>query len=39
VTGDREWEVYKVLINEEDSLPIPRSKIEEEVWKTLMGWE
>ncbi|CAN8316734.1 unnamed protein product [Cochlearia groenlandica] len=39
VTGDREWEVYKVLINEEDSLPVPRSKIEEQVWNTLMGWE
>ncbi|XP_010505230.1 PREDICTED: ACT domain-containing protein ACR10 isoform X1 [Camelina sativa] len=39
VTGEREWEVYKVLINEEDSLPVPRSKIEEQVWNTLMGWE
>uniref|UniRef100_A0A1J3FS04 ACT domain-containing protein ACR n=1 Tax=Noccaea caerulescens TaxID=107243 RepID=A0A1J3FS04_NOCCA len=39
VTGDREWEVYKVLINEEDSLPVRRSKIEEQVWNTLMGWE
>lgn len=39
LTGDREWEVYKVLINEEDSLPVSRSKIEEQVWSTLMGWE
>ncbi|XP_024003925.1 ACT domain-containing protein ACR10 [Eutrema salsugineum] len=39
VTGDREWEVYKVFINEEDSLPVTRSKIEEQVWNTLMGWE
>ncbi|KAG2309207.1 hypothetical protein Bca52824_028955 [Brassica carinata] len=39
LTGDREWEVYKVLINEEDSLTVSRSKIEEQVWSTLMGWE
>ncbi|KFK36561.1 hypothetical protein AALP_AA4G139300 [Arabis alpina] len=39
VMGDREWEVYKVLINEEDSLPVSRSKIKEQVWNTLMGWD
>ncbi|XP_023640064.1 ACT domain-containing protein ACR10 isoform X2 [Capsella rubella] len=39
VMGEREWEVYKVLINEEESLPFQKSKIEEQVWTTLMGWE
>ncbi|KAJ7976904.1 ACT domain-containing protein [Quillaja saponaria] len=37
--GDREWEVYRVLLDEGDGLSIPRNKIEEGVWKKLMGWE
>ncbi|KAJ7972336.1 ACT domain-containing protein [Quillaja saponaria] len=37
--GDREWEVYRVLLDEGDGLSIPRCKIEEGVWKMLMGWE
>lgn len=37
--GDREWEVYRVLLDEGDSLSVPWKKIEEEVWKMLMGWE
>ncbi|KAM5559715.1 hypothetical protein ABKV19_021079 [Rosa sericea] len=36
---DREWEVYRVLLDEGDGLPVPRNKIEEGVWKMLMGWE
>lgn len=35
----REWEVYRVLFHEEDCLAVPRQKIEEEVWRTLMGWD
>ncbi|GLT56694.1 hypothetical protein SLA2020_297190 [Shorea laevis] len=37
--GDREWEVYRVLLDEGDDSSIPRAKIKEEVWKMLMGWE
>ncbi|KHG08517.1 [Protein-PII] uridylyltransferase [Gossypium arboreum] len=37
--GDREWEVYRVLLDEGASLSIPREKVEEGVWKLLMGWE
>ncbi|KAA8518703.1 hypothetical protein F0562_016523 [Nyssa sinensis] len=37
--GDREWEVYRVLLDEGDGLSISRNKIEEAVWKMLMGWE
>uniref|UniRef100_A0A5B7C1G0 ACT domain-containing protein ACR n=1 Tax=Davidia involucrata TaxID=16924 RepID=A0A5B7C1G0_DAVIN len=37
--GDREWEVYRVLLDEGDGLSLPRNKIEEAVWKMLMGWE
>ncbi|KAL6141918.1 hypothetical protein ACLB2K_060204 [Fragaria x ananassa] len=36
---DREWEVYRVLLDEGDGLPVPRNKIEEGVWKKLMGWD
>ncbi|KAK2654927.1 hypothetical protein Ddye_007979 [Dipteronia dyeriana] len=39
VIGDREWEVYRVLLDEGDGLPVPRRKIEEGAWKMLMGWE
>ncbi|KAM7464201.1 hypothetical protein LguiA_032322 [Lonicera macranthoides] len=37
--GDREWEVYRVLLNEGDGLPVSKNVIEEAVWKMLMGWE
>ncbi|XP_062166363.1 ACT domain-containing protein ACR10 [Alnus glutinosa] len=37
--GDREWEVYRVLLDEGDGLSVPRNKIAERVWKMLMGWE
>lgn len=36
---DREWEVYRVLLDEGDGLSVPRNKIEERVWKMLMGWQ
>ncbi|OMO81816.1 hypothetical protein CCACVL1_12205 [Corchorus capsularis] len=37
--GDREWEVYRVLLDEGASVSVPRRKVEERVWKLLMGWE
>lgn len=37
--GDREWEVYRVLLDEGDGLSVPRNKIAEGVWKMLMGWQ
>ncbi|GLT25734.1 hypothetical protein SLA2020_008440 [Shorea laevis] len=37
--GDREWEVYRVLLDEGDSFLIPRAKIAGGVWNMLMGWE
>ncbi|KAK3036371.1 hypothetical protein RJ639_032140 [Escallonia herrerae] len=37
--GDREWEVYRVLLDEGDGLSFSTNKIEEAVWKMLMGWE
>ncbi|KAK8553850.1 hypothetical protein V6N13_072782 [Hibiscus sabdariffa] len=37
--GDLEWEVYRVLLDEGASLSISRRKVEERVWKLLMGWE
>ncbi|KAF3441808.1 hypothetical protein FNV43_RR15723 [Rhamnella rubrinervis] len=37
--GDREWEVYRVLLDEGDGSCVPRKKIQEGVWKMLMGWE
>ncbi|KAI4300335.1 hypothetical protein L6164_033724 [Bauhinia variegata] len=39
--GDREWEVYRVLLDEGECScsSVPRNKIEEGVWKMLMGWE
>lgn len=37
--NDREWEVYRILLDEADSNPVPRSKIEEGVRKILMGWK
>ncbi|MED6156335.1 ACT domain-containing protein acr10 [Stylosanthes scabra] len=40
VIGDREWEVYRILLDEGgEGLSLARNKIEEEVWKMLMGWE
>ncbi|KAG8504124.1 hypothetical protein CXB51_002501 [Gossypium anomalum] len=39
VIGDQEWEVYRVILDEGASLSTPRRKIEEGVWKLLMGWE
>ncbi|KAJ8754111.1 hypothetical protein K2173_002009 [Erythroxylum novogranatense] len=39
IIGDREFEVYRVLLNEGEGLSIPKSRIEEGVWKMLMGWE
>lgn len=39
--GDREWEVYRVLLDdwEGERLSVPREQIEEGVWKMLMGWD
>ncbi|KAF8042662.1 hypothetical protein BT93_A1104 [Corymbia citriodora subsp. variegata] len=37
--GDREWEVYRVLLNEGEGSSIARETIEDEVWKVLMGWD
>ncbi|XP_043701384.1 ACT domain-containing protein ACR10-like [Telopea speciosissima] len=39
VIGDREWEVYRILLDEGDGPSVPRKKIEEEVTKMLMGWK
>ncbi|KAK3408910.1 hypothetical protein EUGRSUZ_J01053 [Eucalyptus grandis] len=36
---NREWEVYRILIDEADSLRVPGKKIEEGVRNKLMGWE
>ncbi|XP_051130345.1 ACT domain-containing protein ACR10 [Andrographis paniculata] len=37
--GDREWEIYRVLLDEGDGSSIPKKKIEETVWDMLMRWE
>ncbi|KAF7804405.1 ACT domain-containing protein ACR10 [Senna tora] len=37
--GDREWEVYRILVDEGERLCVARSKIEEGVWRMLMGWD
>ncbi|KAL0409975.1 UNVERIFIED_CONTAM: ACT domain-containing protein ACR10 [Sesamum latifolium] len=37
--GDREWEVYRVLLDEGDGSSVLKQKIEETVWKMLMSWE
>ncbi|KAF5191111.1 Act domain-containing protein [Thalictrum thalictroides] len=39
VMGDREWEVYRILLDEGDGLSLSWNKIEGEVRKMLMGWE
>ncbi|CAN6710599.1 unnamed protein product [Malus baccata var. baccata] len=36
---DREWEVYRILLDEGVGSPVPRNKIEEGVRNKLMGWE
>lgn len=36
---DREWEVYRILLDEADGNLEPRNKIENLVRKILMGWE
>lgn len=36
---DREWEVYRVLLDEGDVALVPRSTIKDCVVKNLMGWE
>lgn len=37
--GDRQWEVYRVLLGEGNNCSVRRNKIEEGVWNMLMGWE
>ncbi|KAK6779511.1 hypothetical protein RDI58_021695 [Solanum bulbocastanum] len=37
--GDREWEIYRVLLDEGNGSGPSRNKIVEAVWKMLMGWE
>ncbi|GER54282.1 ACT domain-containing family protein [Striga asiatica] len=37
--GDREWELYRVLLDEGDYSKVSRKRIEETVWKMLMGWD
>ncbi|CAI9762092.1 unnamed protein product [Fraxinus pennsylvanica] len=37
--GDREWEVYRVLLDEGNGLSVSREEIEQAVWKMLMSWE
>ncbi|XP_057534894.1 ACT domain-containing protein ACR10 [Amaranthus tricolor] len=39
VIEHRECEVYRFLLQEGECLSVPRKKIEEMVWNTLMGWE
>lgn len=36
---DREWEVYRILLDEGVGYSVPRNKIEEGVRNKLMGWE
>ncbi|KAL3839702.1 hypothetical protein ACJIZ3_024293 [Penstemon smallii] len=37
--GDREWEVYRVLLDEGDGSSVSKKEIEKMVWKMLMSWE
>ncbi|KAI8560326.1 hypothetical protein RHMOL_Rhmol04G0246600 [Rhododendron molle] len=39
IIGGREWEVYRILLDEVDGSPELKSQIEGAVWKMLMGWE
>lgn len=36
---DREWEVYRILLDEWDCLSATRDEIKDCVRKKLMGWE
>ncbi|KAG0453101.1 hypothetical protein HPP92_025765 [Vanilla planifolia] len=36
--GDREWEVYRILLNDDYALLSSKNKIVERVTKELMGW-
>ncbi|KAK4432477.1 ACT domain-containing protein ACR10 [Sesamum alatum] len=38
VIDDREWEVYRVLLDEGDGNSVSKKEIEETVWKMLMSW-
>lgn len=35
---DREWEVYRILLDEGDIVSVQQTKIEEGVRNILMGW-
>ncbi|KAL3825853.1 hypothetical protein ACJIZ3_021882 [Penstemon smallii] len=37
--GDREWEVYRVLLDEGGDSSISKKEIMDTVWKMLMSWE
>jgi hypothetical protein len=37
--GNRELEVYRVILDEGEGLDVRRIKIEDQVWKMLMGCE
>ncbi|XP_042047309.1 ACT domain-containing protein ACR10-like [Salvia splendens] len=39
VIRDREWEVYRVLLDEGDLGCVSKEKVEETVWKMLMSWK
>ncbi|KAG8376612.1 hypothetical protein BUALT_Bualt09G0081600 [Buddleja alternifolia] len=39
MVGDREWEIYRILLGEGDGSSVSKKKIEETVWKMLMSWE
>ncbi|XP_042056742.1 ACT domain-containing protein ACR10-like [Salvia splendens] len=39
VIRDREWEVYRVLLDEGDVGCVSKEKVEETVWKMLMSWK
>lgn len=36
---DREWEVYRILLDEGVGFSLPRNKIEVSVRNILMGWD
>ncbi|KAL0316200.1 UNVERIFIED_CONTAM: ACT domain-containing protein ACR10 [Sesamum radiatum] len=38
VINDREWEVYRVLLDEGDGNSVSTKEIEETIWKMLMSW-
>lgn len=39
VIGDREWEVYRILLADDYELFASKTKVVEKVTKMLMGWE